>query len=498
MIQGIQHANVCSKNLLNPFISISDTIRIIVVVYFILWRLFPSFALYTGNSQTPAIYMLSIVCTVAITEVLILLPFFFRSFAGTPIGLLHPLIMPTLISLMLDFIKNPELVLNPISIWYGDTTISNFYISTHLPPNSIIEAHLRRNVINLVSIIFTYVGFVTICWRTDLSSSRLIELNGGRLTVLYILFLLVVLFFLQQQGGLLTHMASLASGRFRMRELSGHILVVNSFLPILLILWYAHRPNALSSYIYVAAFILATVLQFLVSGSRSGLFIPVAMLLAIWMFHNRRLPTVRAFILGLVAVLLVGILGDVRRSGNGGEVDFSALTQFNLESALENSKGELKSRKKNTGLAIAALVPEQQKHLYGATYVAAATFWLPRSVWRNKPRGAGAHAAALLYSNRSSMEGYSGGGFPVHGTSEAYWNFGYLGVVVIFFFYGIVLKLTTHWVLCDRHNPFAIVFLVLVVFSFTDPATTIVVPFFQKLVLLYITLIYVGRWRVMT
>lgn len=280
-----------------------------------------------------------------------------------------------------------------------------------------------------------------------------------------------------------------------MRELSGHFLVINGFLPYAILLWYAYQPKALRKPIFLLGFTIAVVLQFIVTGSRSGLFSPVALLFAVWMFHNHRVPATRALLLGLIAILLLGVLGQVRQSGRSGVVDFSALTEFSVAAAWEMTVEELIARRTGTDIAVAALVPEQRGFLYGTTYVAALTFWVPRAIWRDKPRGAGAHAAALLFGQSETMDNYSGGGFPVNGAAEAYWNFGYLGVVIIFGLFGTVLSAVSWWIFRDPGNPFAVITLMIVNFSLTTPSTTAIVPALQTFVLLYLLYLFVSRLR---
>jgi hypothetical protein len=190
---------------------------------------------------------------------------------------------------------------------------------------------------------------------------------------------------------------------------------------------------------------------------------------------------------------MLGILGEVRLSGRDGSVDFSALTETSVTAAWEITQQEQVARRTGTSLAVAALVPEQQNYLLGTTYVAALAFWVPRSIWRDKPRGAGAHAAALLYGGRTTMDGYAGGGYPVDGPAEAYWNFGYLGVLAVFGLFGMVLGAISRWVCRDPGNPFALIALLIVNFGLTTPSTTAIVPALQMMVLLYLLYLFVCR-----
>ena len=478
IVRARRHASVQ-----NPFVAISDTAKLAVAIYFIFWRILPAVALLTAQGQVHAGHAIAIGLATCATEFLLLLPFLTRRFGGTPIGWLHPLILPTVVSAIFALMRNPGHLLTPVSVWLQEAPAPEHMLLQSWPDAWILQAQLKLNLLNILALACTYAGFRFRIWRFR-SRSTAVKLSGIWLGGLFLLLLLIVFFFIERQGGLVAHMSSLAGGRFAMRELRGHFLVINQFLPYLLLLWYVYRPSALRSPLFVCAFIVAAVMQFVVTGSRSALFAPSAMLLAAWLFHHKKLPTLRAAALGLVVVLMIGVLGEVRRSGRDGEVDFTALLDFSVVAAWEQTQEELESRRRDTGLAVAALVPSHVGHLYGTTYLAAAAFWIPRSIWREKPRGGGAHAAALLFQGRSSMEGYSGAAFPISGVAEAYWNFGILGVAAIFLIYGAVLRTAVSWLLSDPGNPIALTYLIVVLFGLATPSSAVIVPFLQIVVLL--------------
>lgn len=479
----------------NPLIPISAAARAAIVVYFMLWRVFPAAAGMDAQTGMHFGYTGVITLMAVATELLILLPFLLKRFAGMPIGWLHPLILPTMVGIAFGLLRNPAALLTPISAWSQATPVADHVLLAGWTDAAILFAQMRSNFITLLGMVGMYVGFALVRTRRRIATPARVRIDGLKLAIFFGACLLVVLLFLQMQGGVISHMATLAGGRFRMRELSGHFLVLNDFLPYVLLLWYAYRPKAFRNPVFVAAFVLAVALQFVVTGSRSSLFLPLALLLAVWMFRNQRVPATRAILLGLTAVLLLGALGEVRRSGRDGAVDFGALLNSDLSVFWELSQEEQASRARGTSLAVAALVPDHRGYLYGTTYVAAVAFWVPRSIWSGKPRGAGAHAAALLFGGRENMDGYSGGGFPVSGAPEAYWNFGYVGVFVVFGLYGAFLALATRWILAAPDNPYALITLLIVNFALTTPSTTAIVPALQSAVLLYLLYLFASRMR---
>ena len=93
------------------------------------------------------------------------------------------------------------------------------------------------------------------------------------------------------------------------------------------------------------------------------------------------------------------------------------------------------------------------------------------------------------------MDGYSGAGYPVSAQSEAYWNFGWLGVPVVFFLYGGLIRFIADWRERAPDDPVAAMVLVLMLFQFASPSTVSMVSFLQNLVLLSVT-IFVAKARI--
>lgn len=439
-------------------------------------------------------YHALIILTQVAVEFLILFPFLVTRFAGSPIGWVHPLVLPALIEISFGVLLSPAQLAAPFLGWFPDYRPFWHSLLGAWPMGRIQSAQLSLEMMTLVSLIATYCGFAVL--RLGLHPSlSLPHLSGRRVAVIFILLLMTVFYFLDRQGGVLNHMAILTLGRFGMRELSGQFLVLNAFLPYLLIFWYVFSPRVLRNPIFLAAFALACGMQFVVTGSRGGMFAPAAALMAAWMLINRRIPVARAMLIGLVAVMFLGALGDIRGSGNQGTVSFEALFDLSLAEQFERSQEEIERRDIGTDLAVSALVPREVGHLWGRSYVSAIAFWVPRSVWPDKPRGIGAHVAALLYKGRGSMDGYEGAGYPVGAPAEAYWNFSWPGVILIFLLFGGITRAIADWRTCEPENPIAAFVVILAAFTFSSPSTVSMVTFLQILVLLAFTVLIVRKTR---
>lgn len=471
----------------NPFVSISPAARVAIVVFFLVWRILPKLAQLTTPLETGEFYVALNALVEVSTEILLLLPMLYITFAGSRIGWVHPLVLPTLVAVAFTVLKSPQVLLAPVVAWFPEYSEIRHELLVGWPTETVRAANLKKNAMELLALLSLYAGFAAVRRKRRASHRTQIHFGTWRFVCLFLLFLAVVALFLQLRGGVIAHMTSFALGRFSFRETTGQFLIVNEFLPYMLILWYLLRPRSLRNPLFLAAFALVCILQFVVIGSRTALFTPVAVLMAAWMMRNSRIPAVSSLLYGLVVVMLIGVLGEIRRSGHYGTVDFSLLTNFDLAQARELAAAEEDIRTRGASLAVAAMVPDARPHLWGTTYVAAVGFWIPRSIWRDKPRGAGAHTAAILYGGRDTAQGYDGGGIPPGAAAEAYWNFSWPGIAVIFFLFGAVQRLFANWYQRDPGNVLAAFFLLLVIFRMNSPATIHIVSMLQSSVLAIFT-----------
>lgn len=466
----------------NPFIEISSTGRKLLLGYFLVWRFFPLLVELTHALISLSLpYILNIFLKLAI-QYLVLFPILSKGFGKTPIGWLHPLVFPALLLEGVSLMRSPLQILEPVLI-----IASQFPFSHPLIGNWDMEAirsvQLKDSAIKLISLLSSYAGFIWFKYHFTFNIQTPKKRNC-LFAVLILVFSAVVFYFLQQQGGILSHLAIMSAGRFRMRENAGLFLVAANFLPFLLILWFAYNPRIIGNILYLFLFLVSCSAQFIVSGSRYGLFLSMAALVGTYCLLFKKLYLGRFLTIGLLALICFGPLGDVRNSGLKVSDSLDSFYNSSMVRRLESTQAQLEEYKLGSNLAVAALVPDHVGHLFGNTYISSLLFWLPRSVWKDKPRGAGPHVAALLYDRRSSLAGYKGLGIPVSAGSEAYWNFSWPGVVLVFFLYGSVVKLITNLYLYNQHHPVCITLYILLIFVFSSPSSTDIVSFLQNSFLL--------------
>lgn len=476
----------------NPFIPISNTARVFVVIYFLVWRVLPRGVEFLSTDGTEGAYAAQILFFEVLVECLLLLPFLLGRIGGSKIGWLHPLVAVPMISVFFGIIREPTSLLLPISVWFMEPSIPSHDLLGGWSTDRILQAQLLEQIAKAIALGSTLIGFAILRLRKGYYEKP-VELLVRRIIILFISLLAIILFFLGAQGGIIAHMSTLASGRFVVRESSGHFMALTSFLPYLLILVYLNQPRLLINPVFLGGFLLAALLQFIVGGSRSGMIAPLVSLMLAWMFVNRKLPALRASLLGFVAVLSLSALGDIRGSGRDGSIDFSAIWEFNIASAWEASQNDLADRDINADLAVFAKVPSDVGYLNGVTYVAAVGFLIPRSIWREKPRGGGSYAAALLFRGLPTVDGYTGASFPISGFAEAYWSFDLVGVVLVFLIFGAVMRYFSDWGQHNPTNPFALTSLILMIVFLDQPNTASIVSFLQLVTLLMFTYLIATR-----
>lgn len=473
----------------NPFVEIAPEFKIGIAIYFLIWRIFPEliqpFIMLSGDLSSE---MARSITSLTISA-LLLWPILARRFGGAPTGWLHPLVLPTLLGIAVGFIKAPTSILDPVS------AITNVLIPPHALATGaeLAAARLEIQVWQLLSLVSVYAAFILFAPRVRQARQVVRRFDSVRWKLVYTVFFGAAMVLIIGSGGLEAHMASLAGGRFRALSDSGLLVVPVTFMPLLSVIWFLHRPDSLRSPFFVLTFSLSVALQFAVTGSRSALFTSAVLLLLAWIYVHHKLPLLRLLGIGAAAVLLLGVLGDLRQSGRRGQVEFQGITDIGLSGAIEKSRQEVAQRQYMSGpIGIAVSVPERVAYLNGDTYVAGLLFFVPRSIWEEKPRGPGPTVSAVIFGKQTTMEDYEGGGIPAGADGEAYLNFGYTGIVVLHLLFGLFLKWVSARAMMKRDEQTGAL-LVLVGIALNGPATSSIVPFLQKWIMLALSYRFIFR-----
>lgn len=445
-------------------------------------------------------YVLLRALLIVITDLLLLLPFFLARIAGTPTGWLHPLIFPTLLGLAMALVQSPTTLLYPFFCWTQPVGPPFYHV--YLPgwsDRALSLAHLKGDFLILLSVLALYLGFILFGGRTTRIRFHPPRHFTPKMLIIFGCLFAVFVYIIQSRGGIVAHMSSFGEGRHRALGEIGHLTVLAGFTKTVLLVWYIFDKDIIKKPWFLAIFAISLATQFILSGSRGSTLMPITWMLAVWIFHNRSIPAGRILIAGIFTFIALGVLGEVRTSpweSDTGEVDFSALTEFELTEAVDAAQSELDSRTKSAAfLPVVALTPDHIDLLWGTSYAGAVGFFVPRTLWPTKPRGIGAHVGAIIVNGRDTAEGYEGGGVPPGAVAEAYWNFHIPGVIGIFFLFGAFRRWLANLMLKRSGEPAAVTIYLLSVVLILSPTSILIIPYIQKMILLAAMFFVLGVLR---
>lgn len=484
----------------NNFVPMSSTWRLVIVGYVLFWQFLPplfSKALHGTEQQ----YLIGHMLLEFGVYLLLLVPFLVRRLAGMPTGWLHPLVFPTLIVFATGLIRTPETILYPVLVWFEPVHQGLSHpLLTGWSAHDISLAHLKVEALTFLSLISLYAGFLM--FSPPVPTVRFSPPRHMGLKVLMVLGVLslLLLWLIQSSGGLAAHITSFGLGRQRALEGQGHIAALIKFAPIVLILWYTFDKRVLRRPWFLVLFCAALATQFMTTGSRSAAIMPLILLLAVWIFHHRKIPATSVISLGLASLIVLGVLGQVRTSSFGGKeaADFSALTDFNPIQSLEAAQAEIAARNRSSAeLPTIAFVGDQVPLLGGRTYVAALAFFVPSAIWEGKLRGAGAYAGAMVFRDQTLEEAkdYQGTSIPTGAVAEAYWNFYVPGVIFVFMLFGAFKRWLAKIFLIYQGQPAVVVFYLFSVFALGAPTSTALTGYFRNVVFIGGLYYFLGVFR---
>ncbi|MBI3247447.1 MAG: oligosaccharide repeat unit polymerase [Deltaproteobacteria bacterium] len=469
----------------SPFIAIAPPYRLLIIGYILLYQIFvPGLSMIlhgTSGGLQEARFLVE-----SVYQILLLLPLLFYR---PSYGWLHPLIFGPLFILANGIVRDPDRLLAPLLLFsesfHGE--LSHIALGGW-SEDAVAWAVLKAKLIAVVALVVYYCGFFsTLHPRIPrLAFPQPSSLVPKALTVI-VFSAVVFVVYMQLQGGINAHMSSWQSGRFEALAGDGPIFVLIQAGLMATLVWVALDGTAYHNPLFWVAVLFTVPVGFFVTGSRSGVFYSFVLFLMVWMIRHKKIPQGRIIALGMAAFILIGTLGAVRKSTFRGEVDWIALADFNLEEMIERTTLDLEARAATSGdLPVIARVPDEVDLLYGQSYVSALLFFIPRALWLDKPRGAGALNGRINF-------GHTTGGVPVGAVTEAYWNFHIPGVVVIFFLYGLFHRWLAEMFILYAHRPAMWVLYVLTLFSFVPNSISLVV-YFQRMIPTVALLYWMGAF----
>ena len=466
----------------SPFIPISMGYRILIIGYVLLYNIFmPGFQDMLYGSSVPLVQWRFLISV--IYQFLVCLPILYYR---PDYGWLHPLIFPTVYGLAKSLASRPDQLFAPFLFTETSSRVIEHEALQGWSQASLAWAALKGQLIATTALATYYLGFFS-GPQLRLPHLRFLEPRKVAPKALAVVTCSVVIFlvFMRFRGGLTAHMTSWGEGpRFETLEGFGIVIALIQCGLVASLIWFALDRTASRKPLFWAAVLFSIPVNFFTGGSRSAVVYAGCMFLMIWIIRNRKIPQGKIAVLGIAALVCLGLLGQLRRSTFQGEVDWAVLTGFNLQESVGASQEELEKRTTNEGyLPVIARVPDEVDFLYGTSYVGGLLFFVPRALWPDKPRGAGAMNGSINFGSR--------GGVPTGAVGEAYWNFYIPGVVVVYFLYGLFHRWLARAFAQFAWAPAFWVLYTITLFHFT-PDSTSIADWCQKVVLTLAILSWMG------
>ncbi len=384
-------------------------------------------------------------------------------------GWLHPLIFPLLLKLSKDLISQPGFLLSIFDFSPQYSEIFNEALINYRQWE-IAMADVDGILLEILALVMYYLGFF---YGPKIKTKKyaLVNTRNIQLKILIIVFLSLALLFIyiSSRGGLTEHFNSWSQGRYKSLAGDGFIFVVIRFGFIAALIWYVLDKNAFKKPFFWISLLFTIPSTFVTQGSRSAIAFSIILLIMGWLLRTRKTPSIRILIFGYPILLLIGLLGEFRRSTFSGSVNWNIIEQATISDAENYFSNEIDDKKKSASgfLPIVAKVPHEVDLLYGKTYLSVLTFYIPRALWKDKPRGAGAYTGRLIFNKTSA-------GIPPGPVAEAFWNFHIPGVIVVFFLFGVMHNWLARLLLANPDNKAIHVIFILTLFYFTPTAIKMV------------------------
>lgn len=436
----------------NPFVPIPRSYLLLILLYFAVYSILtPSLKFLLIDTQVA--YASWRFILFIIYQFLLFFPvIFYRS----SFGLMHPLLFLLLIDTAKSIMKAPHELLSFLNVepLFEETIISRGPLANQ---NSLelSEFEVTMLLLQMLALVSMYAGYFSrIKWKTFILPIK--QPRYLKLVTLSIISvsLLIFLLYLNSRGGLTSHFSTFGGGRQSAIGGDGFIMAFINFGFLASLIWYAFDRKALRNPAFWVALIVSVPTQFLLRGSRSSLVYAAIMFFMVYILKTHKIPAIRVTTLGLVAMMSIGILGELRKSTFQGEgVDWTILSSHDAESALETYTSDVAHRDaQNPGITALSEGIKTTGLLWGKTYLGGLLFFIPRAIWPSKPHSIGYYTGTILYG--------STGGKPPGDVIEAYWNFHIVGVFAVFFLYGTFLNWLGRMLTLNNHPAFHVIYII--------------------------------------
>lgn len=433
----------------NAFFRMAPGWRVLAVAAYLAYFLWAAFT--SAANSVPGAFVMTVALGLLIAMRVVPLVFHRPEY-----GWFHPLVFGTLFALPHLLRETPAFA-------------SGMLVHLALPgrtPWELDRLYAYEMVLTALGLAFYYLGFF-IPRAPPVPRLRFPHVPHVRTRALAVVAVstLVLGAFLARRGGLTAHMLSWARGRTVGLAGEGYWISFAGLGSSAVFLWFALDRRAARSPLFWVAALGVSASTFLATGSRGGVIYPMLMAFMVWVLRERKIPVARGAVLAALGMVALGALGAVRHSTWNGRVDWGAAFAPGPDAiGADGATDELALR--SLGLrgttAVLGRVPQDVNYIYGSSYVALLTLPVPRKLWPGKPVQVGGRMGEAFFSSTAGM--------PPGVIGEAYWNFGLLGVPLVFFAFGMFHRWLGKFMLAYRGEPVAMALYVTVLFL-AQPST---------------------------
>lgn len=450
----------------SPFVTLTGIERLcILAVFFTIILLVGIFALSSNRPSMIFIYLAFLSYVLALV-----FPLLFSVYRA--LGVFHPIVF--------------------YIIWFGlrslltgKAVLAARGLEFHNALNGLSGYELNLIVVNsfileTMAVLALYAGFV-IMPRLQLLSLPIEKPRSITLKALIWLLLpfIGVLILVNYAGGLgeLMMERGLSYDETIKGQIGHHWHLLTKTGTIIPVVWLSFDKFATKKLIFWVVTILALGCVFAGTGSRSSVIIPLIITGAMWVLQHKVIPYKTVFWGVFISIFLLGLLGEFRaatmQSRSIADLEYQAEIFSSVRSASERLVGSFTY---DSGqLAILGRVPQQVDHLYGESYLSIPFIFFPRAIWP----GETPHAAGKLNAIRIYERPFTGK--PAGLVGEAYWNFSWVGPILIFGFYGMLLSLAGQMYLKNQGSAFVSIVYLYFLFLFA-PGSNQLYDFIHALV----------------
>jgi oligosaccharide repeat unit polymerase len=435
--------------------------------------------------------------------------------------LLIPSFLILLITSFPILISNEHNVFSPLNYLiyfiFLNLFLRNIYIIYDYPSKSYVDGIfllydskdllIKAVLLTLMGFIFFTLGYLFYSYKPFVSNKKPVIWNSKKLNLLsfilsFISFISLIKFIISSKVNLLlVTLQTFSNYRGVSEDLSDYN--ANGFLRVLiqlsLVVFYINyihfrksQNKTFSNKFYLIFSFLITLLFFFFTQSRSGvMFLFINCFLINYYLNNYKFSYKRLLVLFPILVLFFSFMTSLR---GGSGFDLKDAVQDSLFSVLDPLVANNGGIDTSKTAHIMNYVDKHNDFKYGSGYLFIFSSFIPRAIWPNKPVNIDTEVGMKVYNATS----YGTGAVPPGLIAESYWNFGYLGILIIPFIVGIFTRrIHNYFKIINNDNNKILLYVVCFIgvpySCFGSSITSALIGLIYLLVPLYLSLKYISK-----